>query len=135
MNVWFYTADEKLRKYGISFSEDNKNQEKLTQSKTPRQHTKNRDCPGKIGTVGMFPKASNNKHDWNSVKYLNVLYPNRTQKQLRYFFLIYFKNKLPFLGTLDMSGFHRKSIIQLVEMLILMNSIINSIHNFFLEML
>ena len=31
-------------------------------------------------------------------------------------------NKLPFLGTLDMSGFHQKLIIQLVEVLTLMNS-------------
>ena len=36
-------------------------------------------------------------------------------------------NKLPFLGTVDMSGFHQKPIIQLVEVLILMNSIMNSI--------
>ena len=42
-------------------------------------------------------------------------------------------NKLPFLGTLDMSGyFHQKLIIQLVEVLILMNFKMNSIHNFFL---
>ena len=42
-------------------------------------------------------------------------------------------NKLPFLGTLDMSGyFHQKLIIQLLEVLILMNFKMNSIHNFFL---
>ena len=38
------------------------------------------------------PKTSNNKDDWNPVKYLNVLHHNRTQKQLQYFFLISFKN-------------------------------------------
>ena len=84
----------------------------------------------------MFAKISNNKHDWNPIKYLSVLHQNRTQKeQLQYFFLLYCKNfnKLPFLGTLDMSGFHQKSIIQIVEVLILMNSIMNSIHDFFLE--
>ena len=26
------------------------------------------------------PKISNDKHDWNPVKYLNVLHHNRTQK-------------------------------------------------------
>ena len=42
-------------------------------------------------------------------------------------------NKLPFFGTLYMSGyFHQKLIIQLVEVLILMNFKMNSIHNFFL---
>ena len=40
------------------------------------------------------PKISNDKHDWNPVKYLNVLHHNRTQKLLQYFFLIF--NKLPF---------------------------------------
>ena len=44
-------------------------------------------------------------------------------------------DKLPLFGTLDMSDFHRKSIIQFVEVLILMNSKMNSIHNFFLEIL
>ena len=29
------------------------------------------------------PKISNDKHDWNPVKYLNVLHHNRTQKQLQ----------------------------------------------------
>ena len=32
--------------------------DKLIQSQTPGQHTKNQDCPGKTGTVGMF--ASHN---------------------------------------------------------------------------
>ena len=27
-------------------------------------------------------KKSNNKHDWNPVKYLNVFHHNRTKKQL-----------------------------------------------------
>ena len=77
------------------------------------------------------PKKSNKKHDWNPVKYLNVLYHNRTQKQLQYLQLQKF-NKLYFLGALDMSGyFHQKSIIQLVEVLILMNSKMNPIHNVF----
>ena len=49
------------------------------------EHTKNRDYSGKIETVGMFAKTSNSKHDWNPVKYLNVLHHKKTQKQLRYF--------------------------------------------------
>ena len=36
---------------------------------------------------------------------------------------------LPFLRTLDIPGFHEKSIIQLAEVLILMNSIMNSIRD------
>ena len=32
-------------------------------------------------------KTSNNKYDWTSIKYLNVLHHNRTQKQLQYFIL------------------------------------------------
>ena len=58
-----------------------KNRDKLIQFGTPWQHTKNRDYSGKIVTAGMFAKTSNNKHDWNPVKYLNVLHDNRTQKQ------------------------------------------------------
>ena len=32
-------------------------------------------------------KTSNNKYDWTSIKYLNVLHHNITQKQLQYFIL------------------------------------------------
>ena len=74
-----------------------KNRDKLIQFGTPWQHTKNRDYSGKIVTAGMFAKTSNNKHDWNPVKYLNVLHHNRTQKQLLYFFLIHFENLTDFL--------------------------------------
>ena len=38
----------------IFFGEKSKNQDKLIQSGTPGQQTKNRDCPGKIGTLGMY---------------------------------------------------------------------------------
>ena len=55
------------------------------------------DWPGKIETVGMFAKTSNNKHDWDHAKYMNILHQNRTQKQLQYFFLIYCKNLTNFL--------------------------------------
>ena len=75
--------------YMKSFCEKYKNQDKLIQSRTLGQHTKNRDCSGKIGTVGMFTKTSNNKHDWNSINNLNVLLHSGTQKQLLYFFLVY----------------------------------------------
>ena len=43
--VRFYTADEKLCKYEILFSEKSENQNKLIQSGTPGQHTRNWDCP------------------------------------------------------------------------------------------
>ena len=56
----------------------------MIQSGTAGEHTKNRDCSANIETVGMFAKTSNSKHDWNPVKYLNVLHHKRTQKQLRY---------------------------------------------------
>ena len=55
--------------------------------------------------------VSNNQHDWTLVKYLNVLHHNKTQKQLRLFFLNILQKyyQLPILGTLDMSGhFHKK---------------------------
>ena len=48
--VSFYTADEKLCK----------NRDKLIQSATPGQQTKNRDCPGKIGILGMYEVYSSN---------------------------------------------------------------------------
>ena len=32
------------------------------------------------------PKISNDKQDWDLVKYLNVFHQNRTQKQLQSFF-------------------------------------------------
>ena len=83
--MWFYTADNKLCNYKNYFSVKYKNRNKLIQSRTLGKHTKNQDCPGKIKTVGKFSKTRNNKHDWNSIKYLNVLCHNRTQKQLRCF--------------------------------------------------
>ena len=43
--VSFYTADEKLCEYEKIFGEKSKNRDKLIQSGTPGQHTKNRDCP------------------------------------------------------------------------------------------
>ena len=54
IRVSFYTADEKLCKYEKVFGEKSKSQDKSVQSRTPGQHTENRDCPGKTGTVGMF---------------------------------------------------------------------------------
>ena len=36
------------------FGEKSKNWDKMIKSKTPRQHTKNWDCPGKTWTVGIF---------------------------------------------------------------------------------
>ena len=55
----FYTADEKLCEYEKILVKNLKTrQDKLIQSQTPGQHTKNQDCPGKTGTVGMF--ASHN---------------------------------------------------------------------------
>ena len=50
----FNTANEKLCEYGIFFGEKSKNWDKLIQSGTLGQHTKNRDSPGKTGTVRMF---------------------------------------------------------------------------------
>ena len=36
------------------------------------------------------PKTSNNKHDCTPIKYLNILHHYRTQKQLQYFFLLWY---------------------------------------------
>ena len=52
INVWFYTAYERLCGYEHLFGKKYKNRNKLIQSGTLGQHTKNRDCPGKIRTVG-----------------------------------------------------------------------------------
>ena len=52
MNVWFYTAYERLCRYEHLFGKKYKNRNKLIQSGTLGQHTKNQDCPGKIRTVG-----------------------------------------------------------------------------------
>ena len=53
-----------------------------------------------------LPKTSNKEHDRNPVQYLNVLHHNRTQKQLRYFFLNILQKyyQLPILGVLNMPG-------------------------------
>ena len=68
--------------------------------------------------------------------YLNVFHHNRTQKQLQYFFLIYCKNLTNFLfWVLSTCLLNQKLIIQLAEVLILVNTIKNSSHNFFLEIL
>ena len=50
--------------------------------------------------------TSNNKHDWTPLKYLNVYYHNRTQKQLWHLFdrILQKYYQLPILGTLDISG-------------------------------
>ena len=45
-----------------------------------------------ISTVWLCKETSNNKHDRITVKYLNVLHHNRTQKQLRHSFLTFCKN-------------------------------------------
>ena len=52
--VSFYTADEKLCEYENFFGEKSKKRCKLIQSGTPGHQTKNRNCPSKTGTVGMF---------------------------------------------------------------------------------
>ena len=52
--VSFYTADEKLCEYETFFGGKCKNRDKLIQSGTPGQHTKNRECLGKARTVVMF---------------------------------------------------------------------------------
>ena len=77
----------------------------------------------------MFAKTNNNKHDWNPVKYLNVFASQQNTNTVPILFLNILQ-KLPFLGTVDMSGFHQKLIIQLVEVLILMNSIMSAIMNY-----
>ena len=41
----------------------------------------------KIYIVWLCKETSNNEHDWNPGKYLNVLYNDRTQKQLQQSFL------------------------------------------------
>ena len=52
--VSFHNADEKFCEYENFFVKKSKNWDKLIQSGIPGQHTKNRDCPGKTGTIGMF---------------------------------------------------------------------------------
>ena len=81
----------------------------------------------------MFAKTSNNKHDRNPVKHLHVFASQKNTKTVAILFLNTLQklNKILFSGALDMLGFHRKLIIQLVEVLILMNFIMN----FFLEIL
>ena len=51
--IFIYTADEKSCKYEDFFVEKSKNWDKLIQPATLGQHTKNRDYPVKIRTVGM----------------------------------------------------------------------------------
>ena len=51
----------------IFFGEKYKNQYKSIQSGTLGQDITNWDWPGKIETVEMFAKTSNNKHDWDLV--------------------------------------------------------------------
>ena len=59
--VSFHTADE----YENVSGEKSKNRDKLIQSATPGQQTKNRDCPGKIGILGMYEVYSSNaSFDW-----------------------------------------------------------------------
>ena len=80
----------------------------------------------------MFAKMSSNKHDWNPIKYLNVFASEQNTKTVAILFLNILQKlkKLPFLGTLTCQAFI-KSIIQLAEVLILMNSLMNSIQNLF----
>ena len=52
--ISFYTTDRKLCEYEKFFGEKSKTRDKLIQSGTLGQDTKNWDCPGKTGTVGMF---------------------------------------------------------------------------------
>ena len=49
--------------------------------------------------------TSNNEHVWTTAKYLNVLHHNRTQKQLRHFFLNILQKyyQFPVLGTLNIA--------------------------------
>ena len=58
-----------------------------------------------FGLIVNKNNISNNKHDWTPAKHLNVLHYNRTQKQLRHFFLNILQKhyQFPILGTLDMS--------------------------------
>ena len=50
------------------------------------------------------PKTSNNKHDWTPIRYLNVLYHNRAQKNCSTEIL-----PASYLGNLDMSScFYQK---------------------------
>ena len=73
------------------------------------------------------PKTSNNQHDWTPHK----IHHNRTQKQLRYFFLIYCKNITNFLFWVLWA--------YLAEMLtcrnfdVYLHAKMNSIPNFFLR--
>ena len=58
--VSFHTADEKLCKYENVSGEKSKNRDKLIQSATPGQQTKNRDYTGNIGILGMCEAYSSN---------------------------------------------------------------------------
>ena len=63
--VSFHTADEKLCKYENVSGEKSKNRDKLIQSATPGQQTKNWDCTGNIGILGMYEVYSSNaSFDW-----------------------------------------------------------------------
>ena len=57
-------------------------------------------------TTHSHPETSNNKHDWNPVKYLNVLHHNRAKSSCDTFSnILQNLSKLPFLSTLDMFGY------------------------------
>ena len=58
--VSFHTADEKLCKYENVSGEKSKNRDKLIQSATPEQQTKNRDCTSNIGILGRYEVYSSN---------------------------------------------------------------------------
>ena len=94
-----------------------------------------------LNSIASLNKQKNvsNKHDRTHVKHLNVLYHNRTKKQLQKFFLNILQKyyQLPILGTLGVSGhFHQKWYCQFVEtlMFICMQKM-NSIPNFFFKIL
>ena len=59
--ISFNTADKKSCEYEKFFGEKSKNRDKLIQSGTPGQRTKNLDFPGKTRTVGMFVNLEHHK--------------------------------------------------------------------------
>ena len=50
----FHATGEEISEYEKFFGEKSQNQDKLTPSGISGQATKNRDCPGKPRTVGLF---------------------------------------------------------------------------------
>ena len=77
ISLSFYTADEKLKEHEKCFCVWSKNRDEFILSETPGQPTKNRDCSGKTGTVGMFaPKRFRQtflREIFASVSFLKIL--------------------------------------------------------------